>query len=343
MNTAELYVEPILIGALTLTLLALPFAPELLDLARSDTLKLFSDVSLGAALVGIAYFVGILVDRLIDSCLKALEQHNRVRFALKDLKVPSGMYGDTPEGRRAAWEARPDGDLFPEDQYRWLVFTQAERIADSLDYTRTRIRLLRALAFLLPGLAFAGALGIARFVWAELCAWPGSAASSVQSAQCNQADWVAALPATGLLLFLAPSLYALTLGVALALDAVDHRRWRRRGKGKTPWYRAGLWGPPDTRKSCRMECYAEARSWPVDDWAIWNLWPDILAQPIVWCLVMLLIASMPVIVWLNLPLPSLLVGPVLTLVAGWAWWRITCTYMVFLKSSGQFLMARQSG
>jgi membrane protein YqaA with SNARE-associated domain len=77
MNTVELYVEPILIGALTLALLILPFAPELLvvGFARLEPLKAFSDVALAAVLVGVAYFVGILADRLIDTCMQALERH----------------------------------------------------------------------------------------------------------------------------------------------------------------------------------------------------------------------------------------------------------------------------
>src|SRR6266568_726120 len=165
MNTAELYIEPILIGVLTLVLLALPFAPEILDLARSGTLKPFGDIAVGAVLVGAAYFVGILVDRLIDTCLQALERHNRVRFALGGLEIPGETAADTPADRKAAWDARPSGDLFPEDVYRWSVLVQAEKIADNLDYIRTRIRLLRALAFLLPGLVFAGALGVARLGW----------------------------------------------------------------------------------------------------------------------------------------------------------------------------------
>src|SRR5689334_1418012 len=99
MNTAELYIEPILIGALTLGLLILPFAPEILDLARSEMLKPFGDVALGAVLVGVVYFVGILVDRVIDTHLQALERHNRVRFALAGVEVPPGMSADTPEGR----------------------------------------------------------------------------------------------------------------------------------------------------------------------------------------------------------------------------------------------------
>jgi hypothetical protein len=334
MNTAELYIEPILIGALTLALLVFPFAPEILDLARSETLKPFGDVALGAVLVGIAYFVGILVDRLIDTSLQALERHNRVRFALTGLEVRAGLDADTPEGLRAAWQARPSGDPFPEGVYRWVVLTQAERIADSLDYIRTRIRLLRALAFLLPGLVFAGALGAARLKWTRVCTAATDAASSAQPAWCDQRDWMVALPATEVswLLFLAPCLYTATIVAAAALDAWDSRRWR------PAWLRAGLWRPPHTKD---MHAYVEARGWPLDYRSGMNLSADILAQPIVWCSVLLLLACFPAIIRLNNSLPGrvvgVLAGPLLTFAAGWAWWRVTGTFMGYLKSSGEFL------
>jgi hypothetical protein len=352
MNTVELYVEPILIGALMLALLILPLAPELLmfDFARFERLKALSDVALAAVLVSAAYFVGILGDRLIDTCLQALERHNRVRFALAGLKVPAGLEADKLEGRKAAWHARSSGDPypgesrdpFPEDTYRWWVFAQAERIADSLDYIRTRIRLLRALSFLLPGLVFAGALGAARLESALLCISPTGAAHSPRPIWCNQVDWMVASPTTEvswLLLFFAPGLYAATIVTAAALDAWDSRRWRSR---TTAWRRAGLWHPPHTASYRRMETYAEARGWPIDDWSQLNLWSDILAQPVVWCSVSLLLASIPAIVWLNSNSVSgsvvgVLAGPLLTVSAGWAWWRITGTFMGYLKSSGRFL------
>jgi hypothetical protein len=91
-----------------------------------------------------------------------------------------------------------------------------------------------------------------------------------------------------------------------------------------------------------METYAEARGWPVGDWSQLNLSSDILAQPVVWSSVSLLLASIPAIVWLNsnsVPgsVVGVLAGPVFTVSAGWAWWRITGTFMGYLKSSGQFL------
>ena len=87
---------------------------------------------------------------------------------------------------------------------------------------------------------------------------------------------------------------------------------------------------------------AEARDWPVGDRSQLNLWSDILAQPVVWCLASLLLASIPTILWLNTnsvpgSVVGALAGPLFTVSAGWAWWRITGTFMGYLKSSGQFL------
>ena len=107
MDTAEVYVEPILIGALALALLAIPFSPEIIAFAQSEKLKLPGGIALGAVLVGIAYLIGILADRLIYSCLEALERHNRVRFALSGLGrgvrgnggSTQGCVGQPPKGR----------------------------------------------------------------------------------------------------------------------------------------------------------------------------------------------------------------------------------------------------
>jgi hypothetical protein len=362
MNTTELYVEPILIGALALALLALPFAPGIVDLSTPGivdlSIKLPSDIALGAILVGIAYLLGILVDRLIDSCLGALERHHRVRFAL------SGLIPDDPDAREAAWDKRPNAekdDLFPEDQYQWRIFAKAEKISDRVNYVRTRIRLLRALAFLLPGLVFAGALGAVRLSWSIGCTPPPKDPHSwVRPAWCDQTDCTVALPVTeaSWMPFLAPCLYVLTALAAWALSAWDSSRWRRnradnkrhvRAAGASAgvpaasqdWRRAGLWRPPNTRKDGEMVLYASARAWPVGDWSDKGLWIDILAQPVSWCSVLLLLAAVPAIIWLNDTLPGLVVGllagPLLTLVAGWAWWRTTETFMRYLKDSNQLL------
>lgn len=87
MNTAELYVEPIIIGFLALMLLTLPYAPEVAALAGAQKLELPEGVALGAVLIGMAYLVGMLADRLIDTGFEALERHNRMRFACSKLKV----------------------------------------------------------------------------------------------------------------------------------------------------------------------------------------------------------------------------------------------------------------
>src|SRR4051812_11844136 len=95
-KTAELYVEPILIGSILLIMLAFLFAleegcliSENLCVISGDLkpeplkLELPEGIALGALLVGLAYLLGILIDRLLDSGFEALERHNRIRFAYK--------------------------------------------------------------------------------------------------------------------------------------------------------------------------------------------------------------------------------------------------------------------
>ena len=340
MNTAELYVEPILIGALTVALLSLPFAPELWGIVRSDLLKSFDGVAFGALLVGVIYFVGILADRLMDTCLEPLERHNRVRFALSKLPVPDKYDLYKTEDRKDIFAAAGHRDFFPEDTYRWQVFAQAPRIADSLDYIRTRIRLLRALAFLLPGLVFAGALGALRLILAFKCVGPPGTVSPPGAVRCDQSDWIVPLPVGELPLpvFLAPVMYAVAIAVAAGLRTSGGRQWRKK---EIPFL-GGVWAPPNTRRHGRMRSYAEHRGWPVAELSFKRLWLDIALQPVAVGAMLLLVGSFPIF-WLltgNSVLGSvagIAAGLLLTISAGWAWLRISWTFMVYLDGSARFL------
>lgn len=334
MNTAELYIEPILTGALMLALLALPFAPEILELARSKELLTVGGVALGAVLVGLAYFFGIVVDRLIDTCLQPLERHNRLRFALSSIDIKDGD-ADKKEDREAAWDGRSRrGDLFPEDAHRWRVYAEADKIAESADYVRTRMRLARTLAFLLPGLIFAGVLGAIRLKWATACAiYP-----RLGQGWCDQANQMIVSPADiSWLLFVVPCLYAATVVIMWAIDWPRNRRWQ---SGK----RTGTWRPPHTKRLERVEAYAKRRNWPVGDASELNLALDILAQPIVWCSVILILASVPLIFWLTGSwlgaVAGGLAGLFLAYAAGWSWWRLMRIFMGYLKGAGEFLQEK---
>jgi hypothetical protein len=340
MNTAELYVEPILIGALTVALLSLPFAPELWGMVRSDRFKSFDGVAFGALLVGVIYFVGILADRLMDTCLDALDRHNRVRFALSRLNAPARF--NLYEAKDREWIFADAGrdDFFPEDIYRWRVFTHAPRIADSLDYIRTRIRLLRALAFLLPGLVFAGALGALRLTLVSKCVGPDGTVSPPGRVRCDQTDWIVALPVGELPfpVFLAPVVYAVAIAVAAGLRTLGGRQWRKK---EVPFL-GGVWAPPNTRHRDRMRAYAEHRGWPVAELSFKRLWLDIALQPVALAAILLLVGSFPffwVLTENSVPrsVVAITAGLLLTVSAGWAWWRITVTFMAYLDGSGRFL------
>ena len=148
MKATEVFVEQLIIGTMALLAAGLPFAPELSELWRehASDLGTVRQATLLALLVGSAYLLGIVLDRFIDTLLQRLDANNRLRFALS--KVESA-----PE----RWK-----DPFPEGRYRLAALELGGAVAEWLDYLRSRIRLSRALAALLPGLTVAGVLAAAR-------------------------------------------------------------------------------------------------------------------------------------------------------------------------------------
>jgi hypothetical protein len=148
MRTTELFVEQVFVGFLVLLIPALPFHPELLKhSAAVNALGTFGSVAVAAALVGAPYLLGVVFDRLADSLLRGLEQHNRLRFALAKLKT----------WPKEGWE-----DPFPEDRLRVRIFAQGGALVEWLDYLRWRIRLTRALTVFGPGITLALVLATAR-------------------------------------------------------------------------------------------------------------------------------------------------------------------------------------
>jgi hypothetical protein len=350
-NTAQLYVEPIIVGSLVLALLSLPYAPEVMALVPTKPLKLPQGFALGAVLVGIAYLVGMLADRLIDSGLEAVEQHNRVRFACSKLKVDEKKPASDEQARIDAWIGKSlYKDLYPEDRRRWWVYSSADRIVDFLDYVRTRMRLLRALAFLLPGLFYAAAIGAARMKWERDCIVP----CGPPSKQCAEAGiggwyflWTAPAPKPDdwHSLWVAPAVYALVaLTTVILKDRDPIRRNVDRHKRGTVWWRAGSWHPPRTDRHSKMLDYASQRGWPADDEAWRQLPGDILAQPFVWLALLLHWISIPSWAWLinNWAVGAViaLLGALLSLAAGWSWWRTTGTFMVYVDGAGRFLQQK---
>ncbi|WP_119421172.1 hypothetical protein [Desertibaculum subflavum] len=306
MNTTALYVEPLFIGALFLLVLGLPFAPEVIQLMpRPEATPPW--LAVGTVLAGIAYFAGILFDRYLDSCLAPLEGHIRLSFA-------RGTFERWQKRKRSGWR-----DPFPEDVFRTAVMTGNDKAAEFLDYVRTRLRLMRALAFALPLIAFGGVVG-----WQRLaCREPTCFVAIDPPAWCAAA-WVPS--ALGWACFLVPALLIVQL---LALEASG--RW-------SPFCR-DAWKPADTRKAAETTAYFQIRA----KGAAWRRncrsARDVLVQPCVLIAIALfLLASAfacqspsPASDWL---LAGVLAGNVLAIGAGWAWWRITCTFLRYLKLYG---------
>lgn len=86
-----------------------------------------------AVWVGIAYLAGLIYDRIGDTLLERIEKRQRLELAIDE------------------WEKKPASrDPYPEDAYRAAVLARGEDIARQYNYFRTRVRLTRALASLLP-------------------------------------------------------------------------------------------------------------------------------------------------------------------------------------------------
>jgi len=136
MKTTEIVVEQVLIGFVVMFIVAVLVAQGIPDIQWSkDT---FQAVAISAGLLGAAYLIGIIYDRLADTLLKDLDQHARLRIALDHRDLSKQVTGRQK-------------DPFPEDDIRLMVQTNSST-ADYADYLRTRIRLTRALATLVPAL-----------------------------------------------------------------------------------------------------------------------------------------------------------------------------------------------
>lgn len=128
MKTTEVFVEQVLIGLLVILNLGLILCPDIAAKAEHP------DITSSVAVIATAYLVGIVFDRFADTLLEDIERYSRLKLALKGKKLLL------------------DNDPFPEDQYRMKVFQNREA-SSYTNYLRSRIRLSRAMAILIPGLS----------------------------------------------------------------------------------------------------------------------------------------------------------------------------------------------
>jgi hypothetical protein len=136
MSTTEVFVEQVLIGLLVLAVVALVVVDPDVDLLA----KMTGDWMQGLAAVAAAYLVGIVYDRVADTMLEDVERHRRLRFAIHRHGKDDPITADTP-------------DPFPEDQLRVRLYSSEAGTAQ-WNYIRSRMRLTRAMATLVPALSF---------------------------------------------------------------------------------------------------------------------------------------------------------------------------------------------
>lgn len=133
MPTTALVIEQILSGSLVLVTVVLLVIGRLPALPSDEgRLTVFA-----SAFVGAAYLVGVIYDRFSDTLLEDLDRHNRLQIGLQD----------PGPGSRT--------DVFREDLFTVTILASESPAAGFANYLRSRIRILRMTAAVLPALGMA--------------------------------------------------------------------------------------------------------------------------------------------------------------------------------------------
>lgn len=301
MKTTEVFVEQVLVGAMVLFTAMLVFLPE--------TVVCFPvlpsrAISLGVVLTGVCYLLGIVFDRVADTLTDDLAVHNRVRFALRVLA------GTAPW--LSTWV-----DPYPEDRLRIRGFRATEAENDYEHYLRVRIRLARAVAVYLPALSAACAVGAVRFM-------------ELGAIRPTCAELLASPPVGEELLFrfaAIPIVYAATIPF--------RRLWVGRG--------------PRTDDADEMKTYASRHDFLDGERIIKpkdqpRRYRRALVYDFVWSRISVLwlfpggfafwtvfANEIPAIVEAGV-----VTGFLLSLLSIWVWWRVSGTYMTFIRDRNRF-------
>jgi hypothetical protein len=317
-NTSTVYVEPIFVGCFIGLALLLPFHCDLMSCYGHLTADLHSATFLGVIVIGAAYVIGIPADRLLDSLMEGLEKHHRIRFMLGD---------------KSNWARIIAGeDPFPEDRYRTAALLYASpAFNDWLQYIRTRVRMTRALAFAIPSLTFAGVACLALKSQSPPPAWLLKGGVPIA--------WFFAMLFT-LLLQRYASKHCCKRGNVSSCT----RFWRPRGR----------WNPPRTGDSCDIENYvldrnrenaknpeSVPRASPPTKTSVAGLFLDVALQPFPVSGALLLVAAAIVGCYCSgleaVGLITAATGALLTCAVGYAWWRLTETFMGYVLIAGREL------
>jgi hypothetical protein len=135
MQTTEIFVEQVLIGLLVL------FTGWLFVGRKPELCGDVKDIEIAILILGTSYLLGILCDRFADTLLQNLDQHYRLAIAIKRAE------------KKAIESPGWQGDPFPEEQLRLSILREGPGLAEYASYLRSRIRLSRALASILPALS----------------------------------------------------------------------------------------------------------------------------------------------------------------------------------------------
>lgn len=299
MKTTELFVEQVLIGFLVLLVAALVFWADVYAflVRRSD--KSLDLLVTGGILVGAAYLIGMVYDRVADTLLQDIESHGRLQFALARFKLKSGKVR-SKETRAEhilpyekdvkdfdTWVAAKR-DPFEDGKYRMIVLGNPEATAQ-MEYLRSRIRLTRAMATIIPGLTMAFLLAL----------------DGGQAGVC----W--AIVALAVPLAYALALFPKTLKPRKKLFYRPPKTYKLR-KVRKYLKRAGmLHGEPEKLRHI---------SWLVAHDEVWFALGGLTLAAV------LLILKTQNYAWFSI----LIVGLILTFIVGWTWWRISMTFYAFV-------------
>jgi hypothetical protein len=324
-NTSTVYVEPIFVGCLIGLALALPFYSELTCFYDKLPPDLQSPTFLGVIVIGAAYVIGIPADRLLDSLMDGLAGHRRIRFLLKDALKHESMRQRIIAGENPFIAGQ---DPFPEDRYRTAALLYASReFNDWLQYIRTRVRMTRALTFTIPSLTFA----------VLAYAVPKDNSSTIP-------EW---LLKSGV-----PMAWTFAILFALLLQWHASKHCRKRDKVSTCvrfWRPRGRWNPPHTKETCDISNYMQDRirkcaknSCPASsiEVSVGGLFLDVALQPFPVSGALLLVAAVIVGYCSGLEVVGLITaatGALLTCAVGYAWWRLTETFMSYVLLAGREL------
>ncbi len=329
MKTTEIFVEQVLIGSIVLAIVALPWFREIAAgpfSSNNTPWATVTGIGAGAVLLGLVYLVGVVFDRLADSIMVGWERHMRLRFANKYERGPGS------------------DDPFDEGKFRSAILIKGGGAVDWIDYLRTRVRLARSVAVLLPGLTCAAQIAIVRTVVApDKLSRHGLPANSWNVDLDRLTDLTS--PYFGFL-FLAVYPVVMVLGAGLLWLRLSTQGGKKGATQKPPnpiefsEYVALVWMPPKTDETKRRNNYLRVRGLKggrdkIVRRATFNFVDTFISVPSVGYFSLLAFSIYFCRgVKVDFVIETGIAGFSLALLATWAWWRMMRTYMTYLKSIG---------